>query len=63
MPTTAINASGVKGSPENRLGRATGAEGGLAREVRMGVNRGMPPPFDPSRLTSRRKDELILALS
>src|SRR5688572_21950183 len=28
----------------------------------MWVNRGMPPPFDPSRLTSRQKDELILAL-
>jgi transposase len=25
----------------------------------MWVNRGMPPPFDPSRLTLRQKDELI----
>jgi transposase len=29
----------------------------------MWVNHGMPPPFDPSRLTSRQKDELILDLS
>ncbi|MEM4810817.1 MAG: hypothetical protein QXS92_02765, partial [Thermofilum sp.] len=33
---------------------------GLARGARMGRNRGMPP-FDPSRLTSRRKDAPILA--
>jgi transposase len=29
----------------------------------MWVNRGMPPPFDPSRLTPRQKDELILDLA
>ncbi len=44
------------------LRRRPGAEG-LAREARMWINRGMPPPFDPSRLTSRQKDELILDLA
>jgi hypothetical protein len=29
----------------------------------MWVNRGMPPPFDPSRLTLRQKDELIRDLA
>ncbi len=35
---------------------------GLARKAQMWVNRGMPP-FDPSRLTPREKDELIRDLA